>query len=89
MFTLPSILLALVIASLIGVAFFLLFGKGWTRLGVYWLVGVVGFFIGQIITTLIRFSLFAIGSVNLLEATVTCLIALFIARAVWRTDPQP
>lgn len=87
MFTLPSIVLSLVIASLIGLVFFMLFGRGWLRLGVYWLVAVVGFLVGQIVTTLLSFSLFAIGSVNLLEATVTCLIALFVTRAVWRSEP--
>lgn len=86
MFTLPSIGLALVIASLIGITFYLLFGKGWLRLGVYWLVAVLGFMLGQIVTTLLSFSLFAIGSVNLLEATITCLIALFVTRALWHSD---
>ena len=42
MFTLPSIALALVISSLIGIGFFILFGKGWLRLLVYWLVAVIG-----------------------------------------------
>lgn len=84
-FTLPSIALAFVIASLIGLAFYLLFGRGWVRLVVYWLVAVAGFFIGQIITTLTSFSLFPIGSVNLVEATITCLIALFVTRAIWKS----
>lgn len=83
-FTLPSIALSFVIASLIGLAFYLLFGRGWLRLFVYWLVAVVGFFIGQIITTLLSFSLFPIGSTNLIESTVTCLIALFVMRAIWK-----
>ncbi len=87
LFTLPSLTLAFVIASLIGIAFYLLFGRGWLRLGVYWLVAVIGFFIGQIIITLLNFSLFPIGSVNLLEATVTCLIALFVTRALWKAEP--
>lgn len=86
MFTLPQLLLAFVISSLIGLGFFLLFGKGWLRLIVYWLVAVIGFFIGQIISSLLNFSIFAIGSVNLLEATATCLIALFVTRALWRSD---
>lgn len=86
MFTPPQLLLAFVISSLIGLGFFLLFGKGWLRLIVYWLVAVIGFFIGQIISSLLNFSIFAIGSVNLLEATATCLIALFVTRALWKSD---
>lgn len=88
LFTLPSIALAFVIASLIGLGFYLVFGSGWLRLVIYWLVAVVGFFIGQILTTLLSFSLFPIGSVNLVEATVTCLVALFVTRAIWKTDSQ-
>jgi hypothetical protein len=86
-FTLPSIVLSLVIASLIGLAFYLVFGKGWLRFGVYWLVAVVGFFVGQVITAALNFSLLPIGSVNVLEASVTSLIALFIMRFVWRSEP--
>ncbi|TAH50802.1 MAG: hypothetical protein EYC68_13280 [Chloroflexota bacterium] len=86
MFTPPQLVLAFVISSLIGLGFFLLFGKGWLRLIVYWLVAVIGFFIGQIISSLLNFSIFAIGSVNLLEATATCLIALFVTRALWKSD---
>lgn len=86
MFTPPQLVLAFVISSLIGLGFFLLFGKGWLRLIVYWLVAVIGFFVGQIISSVLNFSIFAIGSVNLLEATATCLIALFVTRALWRSD---
>jgi hypothetical protein len=86
MFTLPSLAFGFIVSSLIGLGFFLLFGRGWLRLGVYWVVAVIGFFVGQTVTTLLNFSLFAIGSVNLLEATIACLIALFVTRAVWRAD---
>jgi hypothetical protein len=85
MFTLPSITLSVVIASLIGLVFYLIFGQGWLRLLVYWLVALAGFFAGQIISTVLNFSLFPIGSVNVLEASITSLIALFAVRALWRT----
>lgn len=64
----------------------MVFGRGWVRLAIYWVVAVVGFFIGQIVTTLTNFSLFPIGSVNLVEATITCLIALFATRAILKPD---
>ncbi len=86
LFTLPSLVLAFVIASIIGLGFFLLFGRGWLRLAVYWIVAVGGFFVGQIIASLLQFSLFPIGSINLLEGTITCLVALFVTRALWKTD---
>ncbi|MDL1896577.1 hypothetical protein FBQ82_09905 [Anaerolineae bacterium CFX7] len=83
-FTLPTLALAFVIASIIGLAFYLVFGHGWLRLVVYWLVAVFGFFVGQILGALFQFSLLPIGSVNLLEGTIACLIALFVTRAVWK-----
>lgn len=75
------------IASIIGIAFYLVFGHGWLRLVVYWFVAVAGFFFGQIVATLLGFSLVPIGSVNLVEGSATCLIALFVTRAVWRSEP--
>ena len=89
MFTLPSLTLCIIIASLIGLVFFLVFGKGWLRLVVYWVVALAGFFVGQIIASLLSFSLFPIGSVNVVEASITCLIALFVTRALWKNDPVP
>jgi hypothetical protein len=69
---------------LIGLAFYLLFGRGWLRLSVYWAVAVVGFFIGQSIAALLNFSLLPIGSVNVLEASAASILALFLTRLVWR-----
>jgi len=84
LFTLPSLVLSLVIASLIGLGFFLIFGHGWLRLAVYWLVAVAGFLLGQILTTFLGVSLFPIGSVNVLEASATSLIALLLVRTLWK-----
>lgn len=86
MFTLPTIALSILIASIIGIAFYLVFGRGWLRLAVYWLVAVFGFFVGQTLAALVHFSLLPIGSVNLLEGTAACLIALFVTRAVWKNS---
>jgi hypothetical protein len=63
--------------------FFLLFGKGWLRLGLYWLVGVVGFAVGQWLGSLVGLALFNIGSVNLVEGTVVSWVSLFAIHA-WR-----
>lgn len=84
MFTLPSLVLSLVVASLIGLGFYLIFGHGWLRLVVYWLVAVAGFLLGQILTMFLGVSLLPIGSVNLLEAAAASLIALFLVRALWK-----
>jgi hypothetical protein len=84
--TVPSLILSFVVASLIGLGFYLLFGRGWLRLAAYWLVALAGFALGQAVTTLVRFGLMPIGQVNVLEAGLTALIALFVTRALWKQN---
>ena len=79
----PAVVVAFVIASLYGWVFFLLFGKGWLRLGLYWLVGVIGFAVGQWLGNLVGLALFNIGPVNLAEGTVVSWVSLFAIHA-WR-----
>ncbi len=85
MFTLPSLALSFVVASLIGLVFYLVFGRGWLRLLVYWLVALAGFFVGQILTMLVGVSLLPIGSVNIVEACIAALIALILVRTLWKS----
>ncbi len=79
----PPLLLAFVIASLYGLVFYLIFGKGWARLGLYWVAGVAGFGIGQWLASLIGIALLNIGPVNLVEGTLVSWASLFAVRA-WR-----
>ncbi len=79
----PSLVLALALASLYSLFFFLILGHGWLRLIFYWIVGVAGFFLGQWIATLVGLSIFNIGDLNLVEGTVVCWVGLFAAHA-WR-----
>lgn len=83
-FSVPSLILAFVLASIYGLAFYLLFGRGWLGLAVYWLVGLVGFGLGQILSSVLSFSLLPIGSVNAIEGSVTSLIALLLTRTLWK-----
>lgn len=80
----PPLVLAVTIASLYGFLFYLLFGKGWLRLPIYWLVGIGGFAIGQLLTNLIGFSLVSIGSVSLLEGSLVSWFSLFAVYALVR-----
>lgn len=80
----PALVFGFVISSLYGVAFYLLFGRGWMRLWVYWLIGIVGFAFGQWVGGLIGLSALNIGAVNLIEATLVSWIGLFGARALRR-----
>ncbi len=79
----PSFILALTLATLYSLVFFLFFGHGWLRLVFYWAGGVIGFFLGQWIANLIGLSIFNLGDLNLVEGTVVSWVSLFAARA-WR-----
>lgn len=77
---LPSLLFSFLLASLYGVLFYLLFGRGWLALGVYWLAALIGFALGQFLSGAVAFSLLPIGSVNVIEASIASLIVLALTR---------
>ncbi len=79
----PVLVLAFVISSLYGLVFYLVFGKGWSRLALYWAVGIAGFGMGQWLGGLVGVTVLNIGPVNLLEGTVVSWASLFAFRA-WR-----
>jgi hypothetical protein len=80
----PSLLLSFLLASLYGVSFYFVFGRGWLALGVYWVAALIGFALGQFLSSALAFSLLPIGSVNAIEASVTSLIALLLTRTLWK-----
>jgi uncharacterized membrane protein YeaQ/YmgE (transglycosylase-associated protein family) len=88
-FTLPSLALSFVVATIVGLVWYMLFGRGWLQLLVFWLVGLAGFFLGQFIGMLFSFSLFPIGAVNLIEGCIVAVIALAILRVVWNPNSLP
>jgi hypothetical protein len=72
----PSIILALLIGSMIGLAFFYAFGRKADSLFACWLVGAAAFLAGQVIGSLRPLAPFLLGDVHVTEGTVVCLIAL-------------
>lgn len=80
----PSLLLSFLLASLFGLAFYFVFGRGWLALAVYWVVSLVGFALGQFLSSVLSFSLLPVGSVNAIEASLTSLILLFLTRTIWK-----
>ena len=79
----PALVLGFALSTLYSLVFFLVFGHGWLRFFFYWIVGIVGFLLGQWIADLIGLSIFSIGELNLVEATAVSWVSLFAARA-WR-----
>ncbi len=82
---LPSVVLILVLASLYGCLFYLFVGRGWLALGVYWAAALVGFVFGEVVSRLLAVSLFPIGTVNVVEASLTSWIALLLTRTLWNS----
>ncbi len=82
--TFPALFFSFLLASLYGVAFYLIFGHGWLTLGVYWFAALVGFAVGQFVSIMLSFSLFPVGSVNVIEASVMSLIVLLLTRTLWK-----
>lgn len=79
----PSFVLAFSLASLYGLGFYLFFGHQWLWLLIYWIVSVIGFFLGQWGASLIGLSIFNIGEVNLIEGTLASWLSMLAVRA-WR-----
>ncbi len=82
--SIPAVLLAFLIASLYGVAFFLLSGRTWIELALYWVTAVAGFAVGALVSRLIGLNLLPVGEVNIIEASITSLLALVLVRMLWR-----
>jgi hypothetical protein len=80
-FVSPAYILAVVIASIYGLAFFVFLGQGWKQMLVFWVTAVAGFLIGQAIAQSAGLRLFNIGSLNLVEGSIASAFALIAVRA--------
>ncbi len=80
MFDSPLYILSSILATLWVALFHLIFGRKLSDLVLYWLVGLVGFAVGQAMAEILGFHWLLLGQVHLLEATLACWIAMFVAR---------
>jgi hypothetical protein len=76
----PSFVFSVLLASLYGAVFHFVWGKRWRDLGIYWAAAVIGFGLGQAISTALGFSVYMIGQVRVVESTSVSWICLFVAR---------
>mgnify|MGYP005840486743 CR=1 FL=1 len=84
--SLPAVVLSLIVASLYGGLFHLCFARRAADLGRYWLAAIVGFFLGAGLGLIVPWRILVLGDVHLLEGTLICTSALFLAR--WLGDGQ-
>jgi hypothetical protein len=76
--TIPSIIIAVLISSLYGVAFHFWRGGGLGRLIIYLIMAWIGFWVGHIIGNHLNWTFFSIGPLRLGTATLGAAITLGI-----------
>jgi len=82
MFSSPSLVLSLVIATLYAAAFHLLRGKTGRQLLITWLAALLGFGSGQVLATLFSWGDMLIGEIHLLTASAISWLFMFLARSL-------
>lgn len=80
----PALVLGVIISSLYGLVFYLVYGRGWRGLALYWVVAMLGFALGQWGSNLLGLTLVRVGAVNLFEATLASWLSLLVVHALWR-----
>jgi len=77
----PSIVLAIVIGFIYGALFYLWKGKTWSDLALFIVVGILGFFVGQLVAFVLGLDVLRLGQVHLIEGTL--LAWLFMLAIAW------
>jgi hypothetical protein len=80
MFSSPLFLFASTLATFWAALFHLLLGKDLVDLVLYWFIGLLGFAVGQAMADALRLHWLLVGQVHVLEGTLSCWIAMFVAR---------
>jgi hypothetical protein len=74
----PALIVSLLLGSLYGLLFFLLAGGAKRGMWAYWLVGALGFLVGQFIAEYVHLSAITLGDVHVIEGSLACWVALFL-----------
>jgi hypothetical protein len=76
----PGLLLSLVVASALGVGFYLWQGRRHRDLLFFWLAAVIGFGSGHLVGVVWGFVPWTVGEVHILEGCVVAVLFLVLAR---------
>jgi hypothetical protein len=82
MFSSPSLILSLVVATLYAAAFHVLGGKRWSQLLITWVAALVGFGSGQVLAALLAWRDPLIGELHLVTASAVSWLFMFLARSL-------
>jgi hypothetical protein len=74
----PYLLFTVVLGAIYGAIFHLWRGRNLREFVIYFLTGIIGFGAGQAVAGLLGFSLFMLGPIHLLEASLASWAALFL-----------
>ncbi len=84
----PTLTFGFVLATLYGAGFHLMMGGGPHRLVAFLAAGWLGFSVGHIVGVLFDVTLFSIGAIRLLSASIVAGLALIFAHALTRQRPN-
>ncbi len=76
----PYLLLSILLGAVYGTIFHLWRGKNFRDLAIFFLVGIIGFILGQALSNLLDLEFFLIGPLHLIEASVVSWICLFLVQ---------
>ena len=85
----PSVTFGFILATLYGAAFHLLLGGDARRLALFLLSSWLGFTLGHIFGVIFAVDVLSIGPLHTFSATLGALLALFAARFLTVTWPEP
>ncbi len=74
----PTVTFAFILATLFGAVFHFIVGGDARRLALFFLAGWIGFALGHILGDMFNINI-AIGSINIVSASVGALVALVVA----------
>jgi uncharacterized membrane protein YeaQ/YmgE (transglycosylase-associated protein family) len=72
----PHLLLSVLLGGIYGLVFHLWQGKTMRDLVIYFLTGIIGSLLGQLVGNLLNFNLFLVGPLHVIEATLGSLVTL-------------
>lgn len=74
----PALIVSFLLGSIYGLLFFLLARKSKRGFWLFWLVGALGFVLGQFIAEYVHLSQITLGDVHVIEGSLVCWILLFV-----------
>ena len=76
----PYLLLSFLLGGIYGALFHLWQGKTIRDLVIYFLTGIIGFGLGQVLGNLLELNIFLIGPLHIVEATFVSWLSLFVMK---------